>query len=112
MLHCGILYAMTFLQRYEFCIGWIVSHCGGSDKFAHVFFGLGLWLIFALVLRRPLRSPIPLAGVLALELVNECVDRIAYHSWRLPDTLGDIAATLFWPSVLTLLLRARPALRA
>lgn len=96
---------MTFLQRYEVAIDWIVGHCGGQDKFAHTYVGLGIWTLAWLVLPPRWRSWLPVAIVALAELGNECIDRLNHGSWQWPDTLGDIAATLFWPAVLTLVQR-------
>lgn len=87
----------------------IVAHCGGSDKFAHTYIGLSIWLVGALVLRKSrIRFEAALLLVVAIELANECVDRVAHGSWMWPDTLGDMAATWFWPALLTVSLRCFP----
>ncbi|MBW4329679.1 hypothetical protein KY084_02165 [Stakelama sp. CBK3Z-3] len=101
---------MTFPQRYEQAIIWIVSLCPAPDKFAHTYAGLLLWLIAALVMRKPLRSPWPLLVVFVLEGANEGMDRISHGSWQWHDTLRDMAATWFWPVVLTAALRWIPFL--
>lgn len=101
----------TFALRYEHLIDGIVSICPGPDKFAHICAGLVLWLGSAMLLRRPLRSPLPLAIVVLLEVANECVDRVAHGSWMWRDTLGDAAATWFWPVLLTVALRRMAVLR-
>lgn len=102
---------MNFLLSYETLISKIVSLCPAQDKFAHMSAGLGVWLISAMVLRKPLHSRWPLLIVLLLELGNECVDRLAHKSWRLNDTIGDAIATWFWPVLLTLALANLPLLR-
>jgi predicted metal-binding membrane protein len=89
---------------YERIIGWIVSCCPQPDKFAHTYAGLIIWLLAMVAIRRP-RSILPLLVVLVAELANECVDRVAHSSWRWRDTLGDMAATWFWPTILTAVLR-------
>lgn len=104
--------AMNFAIRYEQAIGWIVSQCPPPDKFAHTYAGLCLWLVSSILLRKPLSSPWPLAAVILAELANECVDRVAHGSWRWPDTIGDVVATLFWPFILMTSLRVFPHLRA
>jgi hypothetical protein len=101
----------SFALRYEQLITWIVSACPAPDKFAHTYAGLGLWLGAAILLRRPLRSPLPLAIVIVLEVANECVDRVAHGGWMWHDTLGDAGATWFWPIVLTAALRRVVVLR-
>lgn len=102
---------MDFAQRYEHGIGWIVAQCPAPDKFAHTYAGLSLWLLAATLSRKPLWSWFPLSVVVCLEVANEVVDRLANGSWRWPDTLGDMAATWFWPIVLGWALRLDRRLR-
>lgn len=102
---------MNFAHRYEQAIQWIVSLCPQPDKFAHSYAGLTIWLLATLVLRRPLRSIMPLVVVVVAEVGNECIDRVAHGGWMWRDTLGDAGATWFWPSVLWLMLNYIPRLR-
>jgi len=83
----------------------------GTDKFVHVQVGLAIWVVGALVMRRPLHALPPLLLCIAAELGNEFMDWRYAHSLRLPDTLGDMLATWFWPVVLFLLLRYYPKIR-
>lgn len=101
---------MDVFHRYEQAIGWIVSLCPQPDKFAHTYAGLGIWLFSGLLLRKPLSSLITLTPVIALEIANECMDRVAHGSWEWHDTLRDMAATWFWPVVLCFCLRLFPTL--
>ena len=57
--------------------------------------------------RKSLATPIPLACVAIAQAGNEILDRLHYGSWRWPDTLGDTANTLFWPTILFIGLRMR-----
>ena len=75
------------------------------DKFIHVQVGLAIWCLSALVLRRSLRSPVPLAICILAEVANEVLDRLSAGSWRWADTAGDALATWFWPVVLFAILR-------
>ncbi len=102
---------MEFARLYEHLIGRIVAHCPAPDKFAHTYAGLAIWLAAAVLMRRPLASARPWLVAVAAEVANECVDRVAHGSWMWRDTLGDAAATWFWPTVLLLALRYVPALR-
>ena len=101
---------IKLIALYERGVGWIVGHAGGSDKFVHTHAGLAIWLATSAFSRRPLGSALPLLTVAILEAGNETIDRLAHGSWRWSDTLGDIAATLFWPSVMTLCIRLKPRL--
>ncbi len=96
---------MQFALAYENVIGRIVAICPAPDKFAHTYAGLAIWLGTAILLRSGRRSITPLAVVVAAEIANECIDRVAHGSWMWRDTLGDMAATWFWPVLFTLALR-------
>jgi hypothetical protein len=96
---------MQYISLYEHGINWIVAHSGGHDKFAHMCAGLALWLLSAMLLRRPTTSVTPLVVVIIAEAANEIIDRIAHGSWRWNDTRLDIVATLFWPFLITLVNR-------
>lgn len=102
---------MELVHQYERLISWIVSQCPSPDKFAHTYAGLSIWLLAAMIMRRKLSTPAPFLVVALAEGINEYVDRLAHGSWNWPDTLGDIAATLFWPLAIMLALRLRPAIR-
>jgi hypothetical protein len=106
-----LYYGMEFVGRYEHAISWMVHHVGGRDKFLHTNVGLAIWLIAALVLRKPLRSPWPIMVVLLFEIGNECIDLLAHGVSRWGASLIDIAVTMFWPVLLALLFRIRPVLR-
>lgn len=101
---------MSFIAFYEDVIDAIVGACPGADKFAHTYAGMAIWVAAALVGRWRLGALPPLLVVFAAEGANEVVDRFAHGSWTWPDTIGDMAATWFWPVMLTLLLRLRPSL--
>ena len=110
MVHCGINRPMDFFMHYEHAINWIVSLCPQPDKFAHTYAGLSIWILAALVTRRPLSALLPLVPVIGLELANEVMDRVAHGSWHWHDTVRDMAATWFWPIVLFVCLRLLPGL--
>lgn len=93
---------MSLAQRYSHLIGRLIRDCGGPDKFAHTYAGLALWLLAGAILRKPMRSVVPLAVVLTLELANEMMDWLTQGLVDWPDASGDLLATMFWPSVLTL----------
>lgn len=74
---------------------------------AHVHFGIGAFLLLALMLRRnPRGLPLAWIGVLALQTGNEVMDAIDWIAWtggvNWPDAAGEYVKTLFWPSVLAL----------
>ena len=98
---------MILDHLYHAVAGRIQTLRIGPDKFVHVQAGLAIWSVSAIVLRRPLRSPLPLAVVILAETLNEIADRHYTGSWNWPDTIGDATATWLWPVALFLLLRAR-----
>jgi hypothetical protein len=85
---------------------WLHLQTGWSPAMLHVHLGLAIWLIAAIVMRRPLRDWRPLAVLAGLQALNELGDRLYFGLWR-PDTLWDMAMTLFWPAVIMLVARRR-----
>jgi len=98
---------MSLLRLYQHAISWVEHHSPGPDKFDHTYLGLAIWLGAAMLGRRPLRSGTPILVLAAFELANETMDRLTVGRWIWHDTLGDVAATLFWPICLCFLLRTR-----
>ena len=79
---------------------------GASQDLLHVHVGLLILVLAALLLRRKMRSPIPLALVAILALVNELVDWLAGgpHTTLFEQAI-DFVNTVFWPAILFLLAR-------
>lgn len=102
---------MDISTLYASFIQSIGDGTGMADSLLHVHAGMAVLLAARLVTRRSLATPWPLLVVCIVEIANEVMDRLHYGSWRWADTLGDIANTLFWPSVLCLGLRWRRARR-
>jgi hypothetical protein len=78
---------------------------GVSESLLHVHAGLAIFVLTALLLRQRMRSWIPLAVVIALELANETVDYYFSANWDLASSAMDVVNTLLWPVVLFLLAR-------
>ncbi|MFN7941194.1 MAG: hypothetical protein U0X73_06320 [Thermoanaerobaculia bacterium] len=80
-----------------------------SKDAIHIYLGLAVFLAGVLLLRRPLRSFVPLLPVLGLAIAMEALDRhddlIAYGHWRVGASLHDIVNTCLWPAILVLLVR-------
>lgn len=91
--------AATYVATHE----WLLAVTGMTHAMAHVHAGLAIYLIVQAVLRTRRASIVALHAVFGLELVNEIIQWAHYGSWRLPDTLADIALTVFWPTALYLL---------
>jgi len=85
----------------------IVDVTGLSKDALHIYVGLTIFLVTAMVLRKPLRSIFPWLVVLAIAFAGEVLDMrddvASLGYWRWGASLHDILNTLFWPSVLLLL---------
>lgn len=88
-------------QAYNRLILWISETTGLADNLLHIHSGLIVLLLARLVTRRPYRSFVPFLCVVLAEAGNETLDYLAY-GWRPTDTYYDIANTLFWPLMISL----------
>ncbi|MBV9929833.1 MAG: hypothetical protein JO013_02680 [Alphaproteobacteria bacterium] len=95
---------------------WLEHAIGLNMDALHVYFGVAILVLAALILRRPLRSPIPWLVLLALELANEYYDW-TYEVWPGPDRaiqaaegLRDIWNTMALPTFLLVVSRWFPGL--
>lgn len=80
----------------------------------HVLAGMILWLVFALLVRRPISSWLPWLMAFAVILWNEGVD-LWFEVWPEPgrqygEGAKDVFLTMFVPTVLMLAVRVRPDL--
>lgn len=84
---------------------------GISKDALHIHIGLIIFLVASLVLRRPLSSWIPWLSLLAFEVVNEFMDAFHMHGgpsrMEIAGSLKDILNTMFWPTMMLLVLRWR-----
>ena len=75
----------------------------------HVYAGMAVFLLTAAVLRKHLKSPIPMLVVLALACGMEVLDAIdsmrTYGHWWARASAHDIVNTVFWPTVVFVLAR-------
>jgi hypothetical protein len=87
------------------------STLGLSRDALHVHVGLAVFVVAALVLRKPLHSPIPLAAAFLAAVMGEALDMSddlrSLGYWRWKESVGDVANTLFWPLALWALARWR-----
>jgi hypothetical protein len=85
----------------------IVAVAGLSKDALHIYVGLAVFLIVAIVLRKPLRSIVPWIAVIAIAVAGEVLDMrddlSSLGCWRWDASLHDILNTLFWPTILFLL---------
>lgn len=82
----------------------------------HVIVGVMVWLLFALLLRRPVSSWRPWLCLLAVLLCNEAVD-LWVEQWPDPgmqygESAKDLLLTMALPTLLLVLTRVRPQLFA
>lgn len=98
---------MHTVEVYERAVYWLTRHAPGEDKFLHTYAGLTIWVVAAAILRRPLGSALPIAVVILIELINECIDYAWHGIFISVDTLGDMFATWFWPLLLSFIIRWR-----
>ncbi len=87
----------------------IVAATELSRDALHIYVGLGVFLVAAIVLRKTLRSAIPLLVVFVVAISGELFDMrddmVNFGHWRWGASLHDLINTLFWPAVLLLLAR-------
>lgn len=98
----------TLLRRtvdtYMAAVDWVAATTGFEDRLLHVHAGLLIFVVVKLGFRRSFASPLPLVCVYAGELINEIFDRLHHGRW-MPDTGSDILYTVFWPTILFILIR-------
>lgn len=95
--------ASVYAQFKSSTTSWV----GITNAECHIHAGLFIYLAACVILRKPMRSPVPLLIVILAELANEYLDRVSTGSWRWDDTLHDILFTLLWPTIIFLLARFR-----
>ena len=85
---------------------WLSAFTGASEDLLHVHAGLLIFVVSALVLKKKMRSSVPLGLVVAFALLNEVVDQLAGGGRQDPlEPFVDFANTVFWPIVLFLAAR-------
>ena len=95
---------------------WLEHAIGLNMDALHVYFGLVILIVAALVLRRSLKSPLPWLVLLVLELANEYYDW-TYEVWPGPERqiqaaegIRDIWNTMAVPTLLLIASRWFPRL--
>lgn len=87
----------------------ILQLTGLSRDALHVYAGMLVFLLTAAVIRKRLRSLVPLAAVFlvaaGMEALDARDDLHAFGYWRTGGSLHDIINTVFWPTVVFLLVR-------
>lgn len=95
---------LSFVQTSKLAI---VAVTGFSKDSLHVYTGMAVFLL-ALLLRRSPRVFVPWLTVLLVAVLGEMLDRrddlASLGHWRWRASVHDVLNTIFWPTVLSLLL--------
>lgn len=94
-----------FIQTYSEWKQSLSDLTGATEDLLHVHAGLLILVISALLLRRKLRSPIPIALVVLFGAANELMDYLSVKPFDPMHSLVDFANTVFWPLILFLIAR-------
>lgn len=94
---------LIYAERYSAAKGALGQGLGVTDSLLHVHVGLAIFVFTALLLRRRMRSPWPLAMVVMVALLNEAVDLAV--SGTADFSMLDVVNTTCWPTILFLLAR-------
>jgi hypothetical protein len=93
----------------------VVATLGLSKDALHIYVGLLIFFASAAILRKSLRSFLPLVIVLAIAMLAEAFDArddIAdLGHWRVSASIHDILNTMFWPTILCVLSRYTKVLK-
>jgi hypothetical protein len=95
----------SIVTTYGTAKGALIAYSGATEDLLHVHMGLLIFVVAAFVLRRKMRSPIPLALVAFFAVLNEVFDLLVGGDQQTLEPYFDIANTMFWPTVLFLLAR-------
>ena len=106
---------LSIVLAWETFKDWLSATVGLSHWDLHVILGLGFFLAFGRLMRRPLTSFLPILPVALLELGNETLDFlrawIPHWYWNARDTVIEVALTLGPPLAVVLLARGWPPAR-
>ena len=91
---------MGIAANYAELVQWIRNNTDMSDTVLHIHAGMAVLVLARLATRYPLSHPVPLMVVVTIAVVNEVLNRLAWGSWRLHDTMMDFSYSIFWPVVL------------
>ncbi len=86
----------------------IAAAMGATEELLHVHFGLLIFVVVAVVLRRRMHSLWPVLTVWAFAILNELIDYFD-GNWPPLASLFDVINTVFWPMILFLVARRRRA---
>jgi len=90
---------------YSAAKGEIERVTGAQQELLHVHAGLAIFVLAALLLRKRMRSPLPLTCVVVFAALNEVFDWWVGKPIDTAEPLIDFANTVVWPAVLFALAR-------
>jgi len=96
---------IPYLEAYAAAKRALEANLGMGDDLMHVHLGLAIFVLSALILRKPMRSAWPIGLVVALALINEVVDYFVTPNWSAGLSLLDVVNSVFWPTLLFLIAR-------
>lgn len=91
--------------RYAALKHKLAAFTGAQEDLLHVHAGLLIFVVAALILRRKMRSPVPLIVVIVFAAANELLDQISGEPATPLEPYVDFANTVFWPAILFVLAR-------
>jgi hypothetical protein len=94
-----------FIAGYGSAKAWLIDYTGAAEDLLHIHAGLLIFVVSALVLKKKMRSPVPLALVAVFAALNEVIDHLAGAPQDSLEPYVDFANTVFWPAVLFLVAR-------
>jgi hypothetical protein len=97
----GMIKELTqFASWYSATKHQIMVGTGTTQSLLHVHAGLLIFVVAALLLRKRMKSPVPIGLVVFFAVLNEVVDRVGGKSSYSLEPLADVVNTVFWPAVL------------
>jgi hypothetical protein len=93
----------------------LVAITGLSQDALHLYVGLGVWLLAAMLFRKSVKTRVPLFAVLAVAAIGGAFDAwddiSSLGHWRVQASLHDVLNMMFWPTFLCLLVRYTKVVR-
>ena len=97
------------MSRFQETKIWLTQLTGLPKDALHIYVGLAVFFLAAILLRKPLRSPVPVGAAILAALAGEAWDILDTHAagqtiaWM--RSWHDLWNTAFWPVMLYLLAR-------
>ncbi len=99
---------LQYLAHYSSAKQALSTALGASEDLLHLHAGLIIFFVAALLLRRRMRSRVPIALVYFFAFGNEVIDALSpVGGATVWGAAIDILNTIFWPTLLFLLARRR-----